>query len=229
MCVSACVTWMFFLRCCVGIQPLKGEWMSLCRLGVAMGLEEKNACLGSEGILTSVGLTAGPLSPLGNEFESPTVISNLSFHRTAICNLSPLPPTAGIPTEIKGKGQIHVYDTDLGADQFCPLSMRAIDLLSNQLLGASKLLLKPKCCCCKAEAKLPDCAAGTALLVATSNSKLFCCWRPCLQSDVWERASAAGALPQRTHPETDCKNEPRVAAHSNKHEHTLALLSDEKY
>lgn len=42
MCVCVCVQHMcFFLRCCVGIEPLKGKWMSSCWQGVAKGLEKK--------------------------------------------------------------------------------------------------------------------------------------------------------------------------------------------
>lgn len=102
ICVFACicVVWEFSLSRAKGCLYAQRVWR---------GLREQNACLGSEGILTSVGLTAGPLKPSGEWFESTPVISNLSFHRTAISNLRPLPPTADIPSEIKDKDHVHVY------------------------------------------------------------------------------------------------------------------------
>lgn len=99
-CVYVCVVWEFSLSRANGCLYADRVWP---------GLREKNACLGSEGILTSVGLTAGPFKPSGEWFESTPVISNLSFHWTAICNLRPLPPTADISIEIKDKGHVHVY------------------------------------------------------------------------------------------------------------------------
>lgn len=66
--------------------------------------------LGQRAFLPVWGLTAGLFKPSGELFESTPVISNLPFHWTAISNLRPLPPTAHIPTEIKDKGHVHVYD-----------------------------------------------------------------------------------------------------------------------
>lgn len=63
-----------------------------------------------------------------------------------------------------------------------------------------------------------------ALLVANSNSKLFYCLRPCLLCDIWEGGSAAGAWPQRTHAETDCKNQLHVAAPRHEHKHIYSRV-----
>lgn len=70
-----------------------------------------------------MGLTAGPFKPSKEWLESTPLISNHSFHRTAISNRSHLQDAAGITAEIKVKGQIYsMFSTcDFGADQICSL------------------------------------------------------------------------------------------------------------
>lgn len=77
-CMFVCV----FLKSLLEIQPLKDKGTSLCSQGETRGLE-KNASLGSGGIPTDVGLTAGTFRLSEEWFEFSPLMSNLYFHRTA--------------------------------------------------------------------------------------------------------------------------------------------------
>lgn len=76
-CVFVCV----FLNCLLEIRSLKDKRTSLCSQGVTRGLE-KNASLGSGGIPTDVGPTAGTFRLSEEWFEFSPLMSNHYFHRT---------------------------------------------------------------------------------------------------------------------------------------------------
>lgn len=79
----------------MGIQPLKGKGTSLSSQGVARGLREKMSVLGQGAFLPVWAEQLGLLSLLRNDLNPLHLY--LTFHRTAISNLSPVQHTAGIP------------------------------------------------------------------------------------------------------------------------------------